>query len=329
MTRIIRRMTPVFVAAFTLSFAPTATLADGVLDKIQGRFQAATPTFLDGAMSVARDIFVALIALEVIWALIEIFLERRSLEDFISGLTLKIVSVGAAVGLLTIAPTVIPALLTDFARMGAVISNGGISATALSPSQTFGQGLDIAGAMAQSTSTWAPTQWLSSGVQLAISEVVTIFAYGVVACSLLLTWIEAYVIVGSGAFLLGFIGSRWTLPWAERYFAMLIAVCVKLTIIMIIVSLGQFLSADWITDFDSADKSAIDYIAIAGSALIYGLIAWTAPRFVANLVGASPALSTSYLYSSMRSAGGQIAGATQSAGSTVQGALERAASFSK
>jgi len=183
--------------------------------------------------------------------------------------------------------------------------------------------------MAQSTSTWAPTQWLSSGVQLAISEAVTIFAYGVVAGSLLLTWIEAYVIVGSGAFLLGFIGSRWTLPWAERYFAMLIAVCVKLTIIMIIVSLGQFLSADWITDFTSADKSAIDYIAIAGSALIYGLIAWTAPRFVANLVGASPALSTSYLYSSMRSAGGQIAGATQSAGSTVQGALERAASFSK
>lgn len=308
---------------------PKAVFAAGVLDQIQGRFEAATPGFLAGAMSVARDIFVALIALEVIWALIEIFLERRSLEDFVSSLTLKIVSVGAAVGLLTIAPTVIPALLTDFARMGAVISNGGISATALSPSQTFGQGLDIAGAMAQSTATWTPVQWLSSGVQLAISEVVTIFAYGAVACSLLLTWIEAYVIVGSGAFLLGFIGSRWTMPWAERYFAMLIAVCVKLTVIMIIVSLGQFLSVEWIADFTSANKSIIDYIAIAGSALIYGLIAWTAPRFVANLVGASPALSASYLYTSVRSAGGQISGAAQSAGSSVQGALERAASFSK
>jgi hypothetical protein len=50
------------------------------------------------------------------------------------------------------------------------------------------------------------------------------------------------------------------------------------------------------------------------------------------MVGASPVMSFALAYSSARDAGGQVAGATQTAaraGNSVQGAIERAASFSR
>jgi hypothetical protein len=76
----------------------------------------------------------------------------------------------------------------------------------------------------------------------------------------------------------------------------------------------------------------VDYFAVAGDAFVYCLIAWNAPRFVAGMVGASPVMSFALAYSSARDAGGQVAGATQTAvraGNSVQGVIERAASFSK
>jgi P-type conjugative transfer protein TrbL len=327
---------PVLIAvALLLLIQGTATAdnGNGVLDQMNADFRAATGGWLDAAMQIARTIFVALIGAEVAFSLIQIFLEKRSLEDFVSGLTLKIIAVGAAVTVLSLAPTFIPGLLDDFMRIGSQISASGGHAVTLSPSQVMAQGWDIAGAMNDTTENLSWLEFAKAAIPVEFGQLFVIISYSVVAGSLLLTLIEAYVVVSGGAFLLGFIGSRWTTPWAERYFAMLVSVAVKLTVIMLIVGLGGSLSAKWITLFHpGAINDFVDYFAVAGDAFVYCLIAWNAPRFVAGMVGASPVMSFALAYSSARDAGGQVAGATQTAvraGNSVQGAIERAASFSK
>jgi len=324
-----------YVLAFVLLATDMASAANGngVLDQMNVDFKAATNGWLDAAMQIARTIFVALIGAEVSYALIQIFLQKRSLDDFISGLTLKIIAVGAAVSVLSLAPTFIPGLLDDFMRMGNQISASGGHVVTLSPSQVMGQGWDIAGAMNDTTENLNWLEFAKAAIPVEFSQLLVIISYAVVAGSLLLTLIESYVVVAGGAFLLGFIGSRWTTPWAERYFAMLIAVAAKLTVIMLIVGLGDSLATKWISLFKpSAINDFVDYFAVAGDALVYCLIAWNAPRFVAGMVGASPVMSFAGAYASSRDAGGQVAGAAQGAarvGNAVQGAIERAASFSK
>lgn len=313
--------------------AASAANGNGVLDQMNADFRAATGGWLDAAMQIARTIFVTLIGAEVTYALIQIFLQRRSLDEFVSGLTFKIISVGAAVTVLSLAPTFIPGLLNDFMRIGTQISVSGGHAVTLSPSQVMAQGWDLAGAMNDTTENLNWIEFAKAAIPVEFGQLLVIISYSVVAGSLLLTLIESYVVVAGGAFLLGFIGSRWTVPWTERYFAMLVAIAVKLTVIMLIVGLGDSLAAKWISLFKpGAVNDFVDYFAVAGDALVYCLIAWSAPRFVASMVGASPVMSFAGAYGSARDAGGQIAGATQTAarvGNSVQGAIERAASFSK
>ncbi|MBC5820663.1 MAG: type IV secretion system protein [Candidatus Eremiobacteraeota bacterium] len=267
-------------------------------------FRAATGGWLDAAMQIARTIFVTLIGAEVTYALIQIFLQRRSLEEFVSGLTLKIISVGAAVTVLSLAPTFIPGLLNDFMRIGTQISVSGGHAVTLSPSQVMAQGWDLAGAMNDTTENLNWIEFAKAAIPVEFGQLLVIISYSVVAGSLLLTLIESYVVVAGGAFL-----------------------------IMLIVGLGDSLAAKWISLFKpGAINDFVDYFAVAGDALVYCLIAWSAPRFVASMVGASPVMSVAGAYGDARDAGGQIAGATQTAarvGNSVQGAIERAASFSK
>ena len=65
------------------------------------------------------------------------------------------------------------------------------------------------------------SQVLESFPQI-LGAAVALLAYALVAAQLLLTEIQLCVVVGGGAFLLGFIGSRWTMPFAEVYPRMLL-----------------------------------------------------------------------------------------------------------
>ena len=115
----------------------------GLLNDVQGFFANATFGWMDAAMDVARSIFVALIALEVIFTLVELLFRQRNLEDYVGSLTLKLISIGIAVTLLTLAPTWVPGILSDFSRMGNYIGQGGGTVTTLTPSGIIQIGQNI------------------------------------------------------------------------------------------------------------------------------------------------------------------------------------------
>jgi type IV secretion system protein TrbL len=110
------------------------------------------------------------------------------------------------------------------------------------------------------------------------------------------------------------------MPWAERYFGMVLSVATKLLVLSVILGLGTNLSDHLIFQWGSqtTQHPVSDYFTIAGTTVVFALVAWFAPGFVASLVGASPVLSTSSVVSAVRGAVSQVAGGIGSFGRAAE-----------
>jgi len=307
----------VVVIAAVFFMSATVSTRAGLLDDIQTFYANATFGWMDAAMNVARSIFLALIALEVVFTLVELLFRQRNLEDYLGALTFKLISIGVAVTLLTVAPTWIPAILSDFSRMGNYIGQGGGTVNALTPSGIIQIGQSIC------VTLWNTFLAIGNPVEKALFVIPVVFSMlmvllgiGALAIQFLLTMIEAYIILGGTAFLLGFIGSRWTMSWAERYFGMVAVMGVKILVVSLLAAFAQQLGNEinaMIAAAQSANGGAIpvpDYLLIGSAGVIYGVIAWSAPAFVAKLMGTAPALQ-------FRGVLSDVAGAGQTAGAGV------------
>ncbi len=311
--------------AFIVALVVLATPASaGILDDVKTTFDIQTITWTQNALAIAREIFLGLIGTELVWSLIEIFLGARELEAFLLSITRRIIWVGIAVGVFSVAGDVVNPVLHDFGTIGARIS--GFSFATILPDDVLHYGFDLAAAL-NPPFTINPVQFGLSATASLIAEAAVTLAFAVAACALLLAWVEAYIVVSAGAFLLGFIGSRWTLPWAERYLGMVLAVATKLLVINLILGLGTNLSNDltnaW-TQTAGTSHSVGDYFSIAAVTVVYGLIVWSAPNFVASLVGASPVLSTASVLGTVRGAVAQVAGAFGSFGRATESGARNA-----
>src|SRR6202040_1705231 len=106
---------------------------------------------------------------------------------------------------------------------------------------------------------------------------------------LMVTLIESYIVISAGLFFLGFSGSRWTLPFSEKYVAYAVSVGIKLFMLYLIVGLGQTLAAQWQKLFAPGIVAAPDiYIGVAGSALVFMLLGWQIPNLAPSLMSGSP-----------------------------------------
>jgi P-type conjugative transfer protein TrbL len=313
----------VTILAIAVCAVPAAA---GILDDVKDKFDLQTVTWTQNAIEVAKKIFVALVGTELAWSLIEIFLGTRELDGFIASITRRLIWVGAAIGVFTVAPGVVNNALYDFGTIGATIS--GYSFEQSSPDAVLHYGFNLGNAL-NPPPTLNPIKFTMLAAASLVAEASVNLAFAVAACALLLAWVEAYIVVSAGAFLLGFIGSRWTLPWAERYLGMVLAVATKLLVINLILGLGSNLGDDLVRAWSdtTAEHGVSDYFSMAAITVVYGLVVWFAPGFVANLVGVSPVLSASSVASvagAVRGAASQVAGGFGSFGRAADAGAKNA-----
>lgn len=309
-----QRLLSVTLVALVLFLVSAPAARAGLLDDIQSFYSNATFGWMDAAMNVAQSIFVALIALEVVFTLVELLFRHRNLDDYLGGLTFKLISIGIAITLLTLAPSWVPSILSDFSRMGNYIGQGGGTTTALTPSAIIQIGQNICITLWNSFQQFNPVQKAEYIIPVVFSMLMILLGIGALAVQFLLTMIEAYIILGGTAFLLGFIGSRWTTSWAERYFGMLAVMAVKILVVSLLAAFAQQLGNEINGMIQAAQASNAggipipDYLLIGSAGVIYGVIAWSAPVFVAKLMGTAPALQFRGVLSDVVG-GAQVAGA--------------------
>ncbi|MGA7181377.1 MAG: P-type conjugative transfer protein TrbL [Thiobacillaceae bacterium] len=315
-------MNPSIFLVIVLMFLGMAepALAANTLDQIQSNFQSASSGWMSAALPYANHLFGGLAALEFSWAGVQYLLRKNDLPEFLSSVTLKLVSLGFFYTLLTLAPSWIPLIISSFTQAGAAVSG----TAAMTPSGVFDLGPQVASLIIQVLGTPSVTSGLSglgsyffAAIAAGLSGLLVVIAFALAALQLLMTLIESYIVIGGGALMLGFLGSRWTLPFGEKYFGYAISVGIKLFILYLIIGMGPTLANAIISDLNTAAAAAgsstpppAAFLTAAASSLIYGALAFMVPGLAGSLMNGTPAMSLG----NMGGAGAMIAGGMVGAG---------------
>lgn len=304
-------------------FAPWAHAA-GMMDTLVNQVQAASGGWMSSALGYAKGLFFGLAAIEFAWSAIQLTLKKSELSEIMVGTLFKVMSLSFFAMVLIKAPEWIPAIINSFKAAGAGVGGS----TVLSPSAVFDQGLQVASSLMQFSNDAAPStggmiintltnsgqglgKFMLSSIIVGVASVFIILGYGLIAVQLLITLVESYLIIGGGALMLGFSGSRWTHNLSEKYFGYAISIGVKLFTIYLISGFGD--------SFTQAMKDTIaaayaahpdgpsfgDYLGVGGASLFFGVTGYMAPGLAGSMLNGTVAMSLQ----SAGTAAGMVGGA--------------------
>ncbi|MGH9440025.1 MAG: P-type conjugative transfer protein TrbL, partial [Terriglobia bacterium] len=184
----------------------------------------------------ANDIFGILAVIEFAWSAAVMLLEKTDLQSWTSALIRKLMWIGAFYALLINGRTWIPAIIDSFNQIGA--SAAGMSGP-LSPGDVFVQGLNISGALMHSGSTSAFFTNPGTSLALVFCALLIMVSYIVITLHFIVTMVESYLVVSVGFLFLGFGGSRWTVPYTERYIGLAMSIGIKIVLLYCLISAGM------------------------------------------------------------------------------------------
>ncbi len=314
--------------------APPAISASGAgfLTNLQNQFQGATTGWMTQALTLAKGLFVGLAGLDIAWTGINWLLKKNDLSDFIAAFVLKMLSLAFFYMLLAEAPTWIPMIINSFKSAGSSVgaASPASASPALDPSTVFGQGFGISNAMwtveGKVSSVMHPIDSLGFFLGTVLASIMVMAAYALLAVQILIANIESYLIIGGGALLLGFNGSKWTQPFAEKYFGYAFSIGIKLFVLYLITGLGQSLADGWITTLHGFATNPGTFspqapIAIGVSSLVYGAMGVTVPGIASSMLNGSPSMSLGNTMGAAAGVAGGVAGAGAAAVAGYAGAV--------
>jgi P-type conjugative transfer protein TrbL len=221
------------------------------LNDIAVQFYTAGTKYSAAIQPYALKLFVALLLIDILATWIQFSAEGQlDASHFLGRLMKHILSGGFVYLMIVNAFSWMNAVLKSFSAIGAAVTG----LPALSP-QTV---LQLGGSIASTIFNAPGNSSLMTDLELAIVQSVSAFfvllAFVITASMLLLTLIEAYLVVGGGVLLLGFGANRYTASAAEGYFGYVIRVGVRLLFFYLVLAIGVQMAAQWSTAVIAACK---------------------------------------------------------------------------
>lgn len=292
--------------------APMAANDLGIMDSLLATMKTASGGWMSVAMGYANDLFFGLAGLEFTWSAIQLTLKKSDLQDIIVGTLFKVMSLAFFAMLLNKAPVWLPMIIDSFSQAGVAVSGG---TTPLTPSSVISKGIGFAaqlistsmkingnqnGGFAQMVASGGSSlgSYFLSAMIIGLAGIAIALAFAAAAAQLFITTLESYVVIGGGALQLGFLGSRWTSSWGEKYFAYAISVGIKLFVIYLIIGFGanmvDLLSSTLQHLSDSGKSVGLgDYFGMLSGSAVYGVTAWMTPSLASTMMNGSPNMTMS------------------------------------
>ncbi|BDB13982.1 P-type conjugative transfer protein TrbL [Acidithiobacillus ferrooxidans] len=291
--------------------------SNGGLNTLVNQFQSGTSGWMNTADHIALQIFGALAVLEFVWSGATILLRKNDLPDILTGVLFKVLSLSFFYTLIIEAPTWIPDIIQSFWDIGGQISGQAIQ----SPNAILQSGIQMGASLINSTmnavSGWHPASSFILSVAAGIAAILILIGMLILALQLMVTLIEAFIVVGAGAVLLGFMGSRWTSQWGEKYFGYAVSVGIKLMIVELITGLAMSMTDLWAHQLATMQVGlghifvpVESMFNIGVGSLIIGALAIMVPSIASSMMNGSPSLSLG----NVGAAGAAIAGGVVAAG---------------
>ena len=335
-----------FVCADVFAQSDCTTLqAGGLFDDVVNNFHSGTNTWLTNAEKYASHIFWSLAGLEFAWSAITWALRKNTMGEYFASLFFKLMSIGFFFWIISMAPTWIPLVLQGFQTLATGITQGtgsgsiptvaGMSGM-ISPSAVMNSGICIIQTIDSTSPSWSVSQLADAvlfGLAAVFSIVIIAISYCIITLQLVLTEVEAFIVLFGGLVMLGFTGSRWTSSWGERYFGYAVSVGVKLMVIYLVISLGNSVILSNIINIITQANQSRGVLDLNGFSqiimvvLIYAGMAWMLPSMAGSFLNGSPNMSMGTMAAPAMAATAATVGAVAMAGSAAGGVMDAAGKF--
>jgi type IV secretion system protein TrbL len=274
-----------------------------VPSQIMDQFRNNRILWTTNVFTYANTLFGILAVIEFAWSAAVMLLEKSDLQTWTSALIRKLMWIGAFYALLLNGRLWIPAIIDSFTQIGQNAAGLG----ALSPSGVFIQGLSIAGALMDGASTSAFFTNPGTSLALAFAALLIVISYTLITINFIVTFVESYLVVSVGFIFLGFGGSRWTVPYTERYIGLAVSIGIKVVLLYCLISAGFDLSQAWLDEAQAiaaSSRPVMTAFDVMGGSLIFMMCCWQIPKLFAAVIGGSPALTGGDLVATAAVVGG-------------------------
>ena len=144
--------------------------------------------------------------------------------------------------------TWIPAIVNSFITIGTNAT--GLSA-AQSPSDIMAQGIQICSDLFDKVNGANLLTQTGAALTTILMIVMVFTSYLIIVLHYIVTKLEAIIVMTAGYIFLGFAGSRWTMPYFERYISLAISTGVRLMLIYLMLGVFKTVSQNWIAAMDA------------------------------------------------------------------------------
>ena len=317
-------MVGLFIGPAALAQIVPTIPSNGVMDNLANLMSSRATGWLTTAQGFARDIFYGLAAIEVTWAGIEYTLRKHELGDLIVSIVFKLLAICFFYFvLINLAPTWVPLIIQSFTQMGATV--GGTTIAQLSPSEVFQHGIVLSGALFNRAAQGNFITEVTGVLESLPAMLILMFSFAFVALKLLITLAEADIVLAGALPMLGFLGSRWTSPWGEKYFGYAVSVGVKLMVLYLVIGLGDQIFLDEQNFFSggTGPPTFSDMYQYALAAFLYAGVAWSVPSIAGAVMSGAPAMGIGSLIAPIATAATGTLAATAAGSAAVHAVASR------
>jgi type IV secretion system protein TrbL len=186
----------------------------------------------------------------------------------------------------------IPAIINSFVQIGSNVTG---LPMALNPSDIMASGIQICATLMNAVG--GANLFVNPGASLfTLFMVVIVFgSYIIITLHYIVTKLEAIIVMTAGYLFLGFGGSRWTMPFFERYITLAISTGTRLMVIYLMLGAFQGLSTQWVAAMASYDphQPGSTMFPTLAAMLLFALASWFIPKMAGSIASGSLGLGGS------------------------------------
>lgn len=267
----------IFMVSFALCQAAVAAPPESKSPEfISKTIEAASLDWANNMKDAVLQLFFLLAAIDAAWMAIRLGIQTATLEQWVSEIIKKIFFWGFGIFILQNGADFAQRIIFSFTELAGIAAGNYQEMNATS---IWELGYETAEQLAQESSFWDGIK-MSYFIGIAVFAILIICGY--ISAVLILAYAEAFIVIGAGTVVLGFLGSEWTKEIGRKYLNFAILTGVKLFATLLIGQLGMTLISGWIRDIQGDDLAQIG--AGLGAITVFALLISKIPNTLVGMM---------------------------------------------
>jgi len=294
-----------------------------VIDSLLSKIQTSAKGWQTQVTNAATSLFWLLAAIEFSVAAIWLAIQTPTLDQIFAMLVKRIMFIGLFLFFLQQGPALAQQIVSSLYQIGS--GSGGDP----SPANLFNVGLKAVSTMSNNIQ-FGMFKDNALAIAGVFSMVIVIIAFAFLAAVMAAIMVEQYVGLMAGLIMLGFGGSTFTKDVAVKYFTYVFAIGMKLLVLAMVAKVASDAISSLVDSNVSNPQQYVQYFAIAGIALVAGLLGLWVPNIISGVIqGVSVSSGMEVVGVGTAAAGFAVGAAGLGLGGIAAGSAARAAGSSR